>query len=362
MKPKFFLSLSSIIAVSITNVSSAQESAPTALDPVVDEVAANAATEREVIIQKLTALLEEVEQNGASSEKLDQIGDLYLRGGDASRAVLLYQKAIADYGGTEDLFLKLARVMGLSGSPERAVDVLKVGLERFPESEVLTFEIGKAYVGLKKGYAAISNLMKVIESSPEKQEYRYYLADAYRLQKKWTEASEIIDALLEEETELLMVHLMKGDLLLAQGEKLNGVRFLENLLEEHPDSEGVKKVLVHAYQLYAYEESQSGRLNSAVGSMRDAVEVLPRNTESQVVLASFLDELGEHEEAEAVYKGALGQNPNYLEAYILYGRMLEQLDRTPEAATLYQAGLSKSREAGVEGAVTTFKKLLGIRI
>ncbi len=362
MKFKLTLSLASLLAASSISFTYSQEASSGAGEQATeDSVAENANLEREAIVQKLTELLQDLEANGASLEKLEEIGDLYLQGGDPKRAILLYQKAIADYEGTEELFIKFARVMGMAGSSEHSVGILNVGLEKFPESEVLTFEIGKAYIGLKKPYAAVSNLKKVLEISPGKEEYRYYLADAYRQQKKWEEASEIIDGLIEDESELLEVYLMKGDLLLAQGERRDGVRYLEDLLEEHPESGSVKQILVHAYQLYAYAESQSGRLSRAVRSMRSALEVMPENAESHVALATFLHELGEYEEAEEAYKAALEQNPAYLDAYVLYGNMLEQLDRTPEAATLYQTGLSKSREAGIESAIATFRKLLGIR-
>lgn len=362
MKFKLTLSLAALLAASTFPFISAQEvSSDSGEQSAESSVAESGNPERDAIIQKLSELLQDVEANGATFEKLEEIGDLYLQGGDAKRATLLYQKAITDYGGSEELFIKFARVMGMAGSAEHAVGVLNVGLEKFPDSELLIFEVGKVYIGLNKPYAAISNLKKALEMSPEKEEYRYYLADAYRQQKKWEQASEIIDALIEEESELLEVHLMKGDLLLAQGERRDGVRFLEDLLEEHPDSESVKRILVHAYQLYAYAESQSGRLSRAVRSMRSALEVMPENAESNVALATFLQELGEYEEAEAAYKAALEQNAAYLDAYVLYGNMLEQLDRTPEAAVLYQTGLSKSREAGIESAIATFRKLLGIR-
>lgn len=360
MKSPFILSLC-ILAASGGSIGSAQEqnAAPSGA---AEQATASANPEREALLEKIRALLQDVEENGASLEKLDQLGDLYLQGGDAQRAILVFQKAIADHQGSEAMFVKVARVMGIVGGPEHAVNALKLGLETFPESELLSYELGKAYIGFGKPYAAISNLKKVLALDPGKEQYRYHLADAYRLQKKWAEASEIIDALIEEGTDTVEVHLMKGDLLLAQGEHRDGVRFLEDLLEEHPESESVKQVLVHAYQLYAYAESEGGRLSRAVRSIRSALEVDPSNGESQLALGSFLNELGEYEEAESTFKALLEQNPNYLDAYVFYGRMLEALDRTPEAANVYKDGLSKARELGVEGAVNAFRQLLRVKL
>ncbi len=360
MKSRFILSLCALLGASFVSLGSAQD-VPSVSSDEPENVSESSNSEREALLEKLNALLQDVDQNGATFEKLEQIGDLYLQAGDAQRAVLVFEKAINDFGGSEALFVKIARVMKIVGGPEHAVNALKVGLEKFPDSELLTYEIGKAYIGLNKPYAAISNLKKVLALQPEKGEYRYHLADAYRLQEKWDDASELIDGLIAEETEILEVYLMKGDLLLAQGERRAGVRFLEDLLEAHPDSESVKQMLVRAYQLYAYAESQAGRLSHSVRSIRDSLEVDPENAESQVALASFLNELGEYEEAEAAFKAILETNPNNLDAYLFYGQMLESLDRTPEAAELYTEGLSRARDAGIESAIAIFRKMLRIK-
>ncbi|MDQ8198130.1 tetratricopeptide repeat protein [Pelagicoccus enzymogenes] len=362
MKSSLFLPLCAILGASISFSSSAQDAAVSPDSAAAQERSSAAdPSDREALVAKIAALLKDVEENGASLEKLDQIGDLYLQGGDAQRAILVFEKAIEEFGGSEELFVKVARVMQIVGGPEHAVNALTLGLEKFPDSELLTYEIGKAYIGLDKPYAAISNLKKVIQLSPEKESYRYHLADAYRLQKKWEESSKIVEDLIDKDTEILEVYLMKGDLMLSQGEHRDGVRFLEDLLEEHPDSQSVKKVLVHAYQLYAYAESESGRLSRAVRSIRSALEVEPKNNESLLALANFLNQLGEYEEAETTFKSLLEENPNYLDAYVFYGRMLEELDRTQEAAAQYQKGLSLARDLGVEGAITAFRQLLRIK-
>ncbi|MDQ8187843.1 tetratricopeptide repeat protein [Pelagicoccus sp. SDUM812002] len=360
MKSTFILLLCAFLSAALVSTSFAQEeSSVSAAD--VEPAVADLDAQPNGLQEKLKLAWVDVEENGASMDKLDLIGDLYLETGDAPRAVLVFEKAIEEFGGSEVLFLKMARVMGIVGGPEHAVNALKVGLESFPESEQLTYEIGKAYIGLKKPYAAIANLKKVMELTPGKEQYRYHLADAYRVQGKWAESLKLVDGLIEESTAIMDVYLMKGDLLLAQGSRTEGVRFLEELRKKHPDSERVKQLLVRAYQMYAYAESQSGRLSLAVRSIRSSLEVEPENAESQVALASFLNQLGEFEEAESTFKAVLEDNPNNLDAYLFFGQMLEQLDRSPEAAELYRAGLSKAREGGIESAATAFKKLLRIK-
>lgn len=311
------------------------------------------------LIKDLEAALIDASEKGETLEKLEHIGDLYTQLGEAQRAVIVYDKAIRDFGGTEQLYLKFARVLLASGKPDLALKTLQIGHDAFPDSNLISQEMGKAYLSMRKAYAAQAIFKKLIEEHPENDMYRYYLADSFRIQKKWDEALGIIEGLIEEDFEYIPVYLMKGDLLLAMGEMRDGVRYLEDVYEEHPDSGDVKQVLVHAYQLYAYAESDSGRLSRAIRSMRDALEVEPENGETLVGLASFLSESGEHEEAEKLFKETLETQPQFLEAYVMYGKMLDYLDRKDEAHLVYLEGLKQSREMGAKGAEQTFLQLLG---
>lgn len=354
----FSRTLSALLSISLcwsaaAQADNADESANAPQDSSVQE-------QTQALVDELKERLQEVDENGSDFDKLDKIGDLYLKLGDAKRAVLVFEKAIADHGGTEALFLKLSRVMAIAGGPEYALEVLNLGMESFPLSESLTLEMGKAYLSAEKSYAAVATFKKLVALDPEKEAYRYHLADAYRSQKKWDLASELIDPMVEAKTEQLEAYLMKGDLLLAQGQLRDGVRYFENLFKEHPDSSAVKQLLVHSYQLYAYTESKAGRLSRGVRSLRSALEVEPQNPETRVALASFLSELGEYEEAETTYEAVISDNPNYLETYALYGKMLESLDRPNEAVDAFRSGLAKAREVGADGAVNLYRGLLGI--
>src|SRR5690606_23171004 len=192
------------------------------------------------------------------------------------------------------------RVLLLSGRPELGLRTLVIASEAHPESDILQFELGKAYNGSKKYYASISALKKAIELNGEEERYRYYLADVYRSQRKGAKALEIIDALIAEDSDYLPTYLMKGDLLLAQGEYRDAVRHMEDVYEAHPNSKDAKYVLTHAYQQYAYTEATAGRLSRAIKTLESALEVDPENAESRASLGSFYYQAGQHLEAEAV--------------------------------------------------------------
>lgn len=356
MKSVFFASLVSACILSFAALATGQESSGAQSEPA--EELPQLSPEVQAVVDEINATAKDIEENGESLERLETLGDLYLQLGEIPRAVLIYEKAVKDFGGSEALFAKFARVLGLSGRPQLTVDTLKIGLERFPESEALRLVLGKQYIKMQKSYAAVANLKTLVEAHPDNAEYRYVLADAYRLQGKWETAEALLDQVLEADPGYVRAKLMKGDLLLAQGEYRDGVRYLEDVFEENPESDEAKAVLVHAYQLYAYDESTSGRISRAVRSIRDALEVDPLNPESMVALGSFLQELGEYAESEEVFEKAMKENPDYLEGYMMYGRLLEYLDRKSDAAEVYKQGLAKSRELGVEQAVQTYRALL----
>lgn len=354
---RFIAAIPFAVALGALSFSAAQETAADSPDspPSQEEMQER----KEAFLAELKAALVDVEENGETFEKLERIGDMYLQLGDPQRAVMVFERAIKNYGGTEDLFFKFARVLLLSGRPELGMKVLALGLEAHPESAKLQFELGKAYNSFGKTYAAISAFSRAIELDPKEVSYRYFLADTYRSQKKWDKAMEIVDAMVEEGTDFLPAHLMKGDLMLALGDPRGSVRFLEDVYEENPNSADAKKVLIHAYQTYAYSEASSGRLSRAIKTLEDALEVDPDNAESRASIGTFHYEAGDHQKAEEIFKEVLDRHPDYLESYALYGSLLRFLDRKEEAIAMFEAGLAKSRELGSEPFVKQYQDLLG---
>lgn len=356
----FLASLALLSPFSLLTAQDAPEPAAPAASETSEEDLAEARKRAEEFVAELETKLKDVEANGETMEKLVEIGDMYLSIGEVERAIVIYERAIRKFGGTEGLFLKFSRVVLLSGRPELGIEVLTIGLEAFPESHLLNGELGKAYVASKKPYAAIAALKRAIELDPEEDVYKYHLADAYRSQHKWAQASEIIDSLIEKESEFLPIYLMKGDLLLAEGDERRGVRYLEDLYEQYPDSKDVKNLLVHGYQLYAYKEAEAGRLSRAIKTLEDALEVAPADAESMTSLGSFHYEAGEMEAAEAAYKKVLEATPEHLDVYVLYGTLLDFQDRKDELAAIYRQGLAQARQQGAEVAVQRFSSLLGL--
>lgn len=313
-----------------------------------------------LISDLMAKLITEIQTSGETMQRLENLGDLHIQTGDAARAVAVYEQAIAKFGGSENLYYKLSRILLVMKRPELALEIMKVGVEAFPDSANLQFELGQAYNAFGKYYAALAALRRAQALDPENDSYRYHMALAYRARKDSDKAMEIVDELLDKGGEEIQLHMLKGDLLMAQGEHRAAVRILEDLYEEHPDSPDTKRVLVYAYQQYAYSEGSEGRLGRAIRTMEDALEVAPENAESRTGLAAFYKETGDNEQAEEVVKVVLETSPDYLDAYVLYGSLLDWRDQKTEAAAAYMDGLARARTLGDQTAVEQFSQLLGL--
>ena len=307
---------------------------------------------------EIAQTLETIEASGETGELLERLGDLYAYLGQLKGAVVAYQKAIDDFGGSAELYLKLARALLAGGRPELGLEILKIGTKAFPGSAGLHFELGKAYKGLGKHYAAISSYERALEADPENMDYRYHMADTFHMQQRWDKAGAIIDALIEEGNEDTPILLMKGQLLVALGEEEAAVRLLEEVYEANPDSPDSKRYLIYAYDQYAYKEAGSGRFDQAIESLEKAIEVDPQNLDLREKLASVYFETDDLENAEPLFKYLLEKAPDLLATYAMYGRLLQSNDRSDEAHEHFEEGLKRALEAQNETYVDLFKGLL----
>ncbi|MDQ8203927.1 tetratricopeptide repeat protein [Pelagicoccus sp. SDUM812003] len=320
-----------------------------------EAVSPEPATESISLIDQLRFALDDVEANGESLEKLEAIGDMYLKIGDVQRAIFVFNRAIETFGGTEELFLKVARVLAAAERPELSIEMLKIGSEAFPDSLDLMEELGRVYIARGKTYAAISILKRAIETHPEEHGPVFFLADAYRTQEKLEQADALISTLIEKDTDLVEAYLLKTDLLLTNREGKEALDLMESVYEKHPDNAQVERMMVHTYQFFAYLKAEGGELDRAVQSLQKAHQLDPENGEILAGIATMRYELGEYEASEAAFRTLLETNPDSLNAYGLYASFLATQDRAEEARAIYRQGYEKALELGDETLARRYK-------
>lgn len=325
-------------------------------------VATEAAPTANPLLDELKALVTQIEASGETLELVEKAGDLYLRLGDAQRAVILYQKAIEQFGGSEMVYLKLARTLLLAGRPELGVEILKVAQKAYPGSAALLFELGQAYNSQGKHYAAASVLKQAMALDPEESAYPFHLAIALRSQKKFEEALALIDGLVANGSEELPVQLVRGDLLVAMGNEREAVAYIEGIYEKTSDNPDVKLLLSHAYRRFAAKESAAGRITRAIRNLEKAIELDQDIPELRSQIATLHYEAGEFLEAEKQVKLAIESHPESLSAYGVYSTVLMALERPDEAREVLQKGLLQARAVKDAESVKYFEQILIKRV
>ncbi len=353
-----------LFAHAVEEVSSAAQpaagasAAPEAPAPALTSAATGEETAAEALLGELQAALAEIESSGPSLERLERLGDLYARRGDAQRAVVAFQRAIDEFGGSEQLYVKLSRLLLLAGRPELGMEILKIAQKAYPDSVAILLELGQAYNAFGKHYAAAAILKQAQALDAEDRQVPYHLALALRAQNKLSEASALVDVELEKGTDRMPIYLLKADLLIASGEGREAVRFLEDLFEKNPESPDTKRLLNHAYQTYAAAEAESGRLTRAIRTLEKALELGLNNAAINSSIATLYYEAGDYAAAETQLKGAIAEFPDFLEAYAVYGTVLRALNRDGEAVTMFEEGLKRARAVKDQESVKRFESLV----
>jgi tetratricopeptide (TPR) repeat protein len=131
-----------------------------------------------------------------------------------------------------------------------------------------------------------------------------------------------------------VVNFNLGLLLAEKNRPGEAEKLLEIALENNPQMPAA------AYNLAIIVAARSP--GEAVKWCRRAVELSPGDAKYVYTLAFYLYQSGNIEEASRFLQTLVGDNPEYIDAYALLGRILEEQGRLSEARNVYQKVLEKS--------------------
>jgi tetratricopeptide (TPR) repeat protein len=80
-------------------------------------------------------------------------------------------------------------------------------------------------------------------------------------------------------------------------------------------------------------------------ALREQVEQKPGDAFARYSLAMALRSAGRDQEAAAEFQELVRGHPDYVATYLMYGNVLEALDRRPEAAQIYEQGIAVASRA-----------------
>jgi len=246
-----------------------------------------------------------------------------------------------------------------AGRIDAAIADARQGVAQFPQSSELHQLLGAAL--FKKGLNAEARevFRRAIELDSEVPQNYYNLALVELSEKKYPEATRLLEAFLKLDPGNAMARVMLGRAYHNQNRTAPAIEQFKLALELAPQVPLTHYHLGYAYQsqgnltaaLAEYEQEikfnpgffepyhlagniQLGRgnLDAAESLFRKGIALRPQGVQALYGLARVLQERGDLAGAEAALKQVIELNPDHVEAHYALARVYQQLGRKSEAA------------------------------
>jgi tetratricopeptide (TPR) repeat protein len=207
----------------------------------------------------------------------------------------------------------------------QAMTLFLIGNDRQSEAEPLVRAVAAAgtapmaladyYLANRRPADAIAELTRLVGNDQLRDQATRRLARAYGIQRDWANVHKTVDELLARAPNDAEVLLIKGQALVAQGQREAALESLKRAAQVDGTSASMRFALAQAF-------SALGASDEARKAYAEAVELNPRMTRAQVELARLDLLSGEADEAARRAREALRTEPDSLEGRLVLARAL----------------------------------------
>ena len=266
--------------------------------------------------------------------------ELKVRAGDPGIARAFYEKAIDKGTADPGPYLGLARLSKDGHDPAGAMEVLALGLSRFPDSDILAREMGRCCVDVGEYGRARVIYEGLLEKSPDDVDVIVGLGvvsfegnDRERAEAYFKKALEIEPASAHAFFHLASCRESSGDIKGAGG-------FLEKAVENGINKPEAYVKLVDLYMI-------SGETDKAISSLKDALRRWPDALDMRKKLISLYMGGGRRDAAIEELKEYVGREGRDASAFLQLGDLCRESGKEEEALPAYSEALRL--DAGIKG-------------
>jgi tetratricopeptide (TPR) repeat protein len=177
--------------------------------------------------------------------------------------------------------------------------------------------------------AAVEAFTKAVAADPKDYFAHFNLAQAYGLLHRNLEGIAEYRKVLELKPELYEAELNEGILLMRQNDPAGAVPLFARAAEQKP------KEFLPRYSL-AVAQYQTGALDEAEASYRQAIGIDPKSAASESGLAHALARQGKLADAAPHFRQAAGLDPKYRDGLLELAGLYEKNQQEAEAAAIYR--------------------------
>ncbi len=276
------------------------------------------------------------------------------KSGNQDRAEAILRDRITKNPDDSDLQLALIQVLEDGKKYAEAIDDLKKMADRVAADKDMDekerrshFAVIYSHMGYSaqqtKDYDASIEFYKKARTyvdAADTAKLDFYIAMDYRSQKKWDEAIDLVNSMIKQDPnnsdawELLsLVYEEKGD-------KQNGDRVLQHLIDTHPDSPD--------YYILKAERLQSReQYGDSLALLKGLLPKFASNDDIYFLLGSASERMKDYDNAEEYFKQTISLNPDNANALNYLGYMLiDRGVRIEEAISYIKRALQIDRDNG----------------
>jgi putative PEP-CTERM system TPR-repeat lipoprotein len=224
-----------------------------------------------------------------------------------------------------DEHIERAKVFQSKGDTRATILELKNAVQKDPKNAQARWLLGSAYLDMRLGSEAETQLSKAVQLGINPQSARIPLARAQLYQGNFQKILDTLTALDTEEPGILAQILdLRGKALLGLGKYPEGCPLFDRAIL-------VDKTYPPPFLGRARCEFNSGQVSSAVASAKRAIELDPNRLESWYLLGDLYRSLGQANDALAAYDHALKVKADDFDAIAYKAMTLLSLKRIEEA-------------------------------
>lgn len=258
--------------------------------------------------------------NGLAAEKL----------GDIRGAGSFYQGALDGDKDYVDARFRLARLMLLTGTPDKALEVLAPGLEKHPDDpRLLTIRAACRNRGNDRE-AALADGERAYKLAPDSEDTIAVLAGLYQSAGRSDDMIAILKAGVARVPTSISLRQTLAQAYLQNRQPGEAEQVLKDIVQLQPTQS------VHALQLADYYVA-SGKFDEAEGTLRETIQRNPTEARLKLALVQLLAQHRGPDAAETELKAQIAQYPKLLDLQFALAQFYVELRQAAKAEEVLNA-------------------------
>lgn len=276
----------------------------------------------------------------------DELGRIYLRQGNAAKALPLFEQGTRLPGASSDLYAALSEAYRVLNLPEKALLAAAQGLASIPDAADLQTARGLALEAAGRLPEAADAYREAVKRAPNVAETQYNLGNALLRLGQKQEAAACLQRALEINPTFPRALIVLGQSELEAGRLDAAARYLRPLYEYYPGSVSAQRLMTRWCLASGIAAARAGHTDEAERNLRDGLAINPDMPELRGRLGLLYAQQGRFADALEQLEAYHRLQPTEPMASLFLGQAYAHLGRTDDARRVLTEGRQLAQQAG----------------